>query len=124
MSDNNLLMNRRIRRILLVCNNYDNFSLEEDGRLDVRISREYSELNLSNPPVFERVETPAEALQLVEGGEIFDLVIAMYNAGTTDVFGFSLKMKALSPDTPIVLLTSYSKEIWRKMEDRDRSGID
>ena len=124
MSDNNLLMNRRIRRILLVCNNYDNFSLEEDGRLDVRISREYSELNLSNPPVFERVETPAEALQLVEGGESFDLVIAMYNAGATDVFGFSLKMKALSPDTPIVLLTSYSKEIWRKMEDRDRSGID
>ena len=124
MSDNNLLMNRRIRRILLVCNNYDNFSLEEDGRLDVRISREYSELNLSNPPVFERVETPAEALQLVEGGESFDLVIAMYNAGATDVFGFSLKMKALSPDTPIVLLTSYSKEIWRKMEDMDRSGID
>ena len=124
MSDNNLLMNRRIRRILLVCNNYDNFSLEEDGRLDVRISREYSELNLSNPPVFERVETPAEALQLVECGESFDLVIAMYNAGATDVFGFSLKMKALSPDTPIVLLTSYSKEVWRKMEDRDRSGID
>ncbi len=25
-------MARRIRRILLVCNNYDHFSLEEDGR--------------------------------------------------------------------------------------------
>ena len=35
-------MARRIRRILLVCNNYDNFSLEEDGRLDARIAREYA----------------------------------------------------------------------------------
>lgn len=26
------LMARRIRRILLICNNYDSFSLEEDGR--------------------------------------------------------------------------------------------
>ena len=29
------LMSRRIRRVLLVCNNYDNFSLEEDDRLDM-----------------------------------------------------------------------------------------
>ena len=39
MSETVTLMSRRIRRILLVCNNYDNFSLEEDGRLDMRISR-------------------------------------------------------------------------------------
>ena len=124
MSRNATLMSRRIRRILLVCNNYDNFSLEEDGRLDMRISREYSELNLTNPPVFERVETTAEALELVAGGERFDLVITMYNVGEVDVFDFSRKMKASDPDTPIVLLTPYSKEVWRKMQDRDRSSID
>ena len=117
-------MSRRIRRILLVCNNYDNFSLEEDGSLDMRISREYSELNLTNPPVFERVETTAEALELVAGGERFDLVITMYNVGEVDVFEFSRKMKQSNPDTPIVLLTPYSKEVWRKMQDRDRSSID
>ena len=33
MTQTPALMARRIRRILLVCNNYDNFSLEEDGRL-------------------------------------------------------------------------------------------
>ena len=124
MSRNATLMSRRIRRILLVCNNYDNFSLEEDGSLDMRISREYSELNLTNPPVFERVETTAEALELVAGGERFDLVITMYNVGEVDVFDFSRKMKASDPDTPIVLLTPYSKEVWRKMQDRDRSSID
>ena len=72
-------MTRRIRRILLVCNQYDNFSLEEDGRLDMRIAREYTELNLSNPPVFERVPSTKEALQKAESGERWDLVITMWN---------------------------------------------
>ena len=117
-------MSRRIRRILLVCNNYDNFSLEEDGRLDMRISREYSELNLSNPPVFERAETTADALRMMENGESFDLVITMYNVGSINVFDFSARMKEMAPDTPIVLLTSYSKEVWKKLQERDRSSID
>ena len=97
MARNTELMSRRIRRILLVCNNYDNFSLEEDGRLDMRISREYSELNLSNPPVFERVESTSEALRLAESGESFDLIITMYNVGSVDVFDFSAKMKGIAP---------------------------
>ena len=122
--DTTSLMARRIRRILLVCNNYDNFSLEEDGHLDARISREYSELNLSNPPVFERVETTLEAIALAEKGERFDLVITMYNVGEMDVFDFSARMKSYCPDTPIVLLTAFSKEIYRRMEQRDRSHID
>lgn len=124
MNDNASLMSRRIRRILLVCNNYDNFSLEEDGRLDMRISREYSELNLSNPPLFQRVETTAEALQLAENGERFDLIITMYNVGAVDVFDFSHKMKEIDSETPIVLLTSYSKEVWKKLQEQDRSNID
>ena len=118
------LMARRIRRILLVCNNYDNFSLEEDGRLDMRISREYSELNLSGPPVFERVSTTREALQRAEQGDRWDLVITMYNVGEVDVFDFAVRMKELSPETPVVLLTSFSREVWRQLESRDRSCMD
>ncbi len=117
-------MARRIRRILLVCNNYDNFSLEEDGRLDMRISREYSELNLSGPPVFERVSTTREALQRAEQGDRWDLVITMYNVGEVDVFDFAARMKVLSPETPVVLLTSFSREVWRQLESRDRSCMD
>ena len=57
------LMERRVRRILLVCNNYDSFALEEDGRIDVQIAQEYAELNLSNPPSITRAETTDEALE-------------------------------------------------------------
>lgn len=121
MSDS--LMARRIRRILLVCNQYDNFSLEEDGSLDMRISREYSELNLSNPPRFERVPSTKEAIQKAADGERFDLIITMYNVGD-DVFAFAARMKEYQKDVPIVLLTAYSKEIYRRMEDMDRSAVD
>ena len=124
MTDATSLMARRIRRILLVCNNYDNFSLEEDGRLDARIAREYAELNLSNPPVFVRAASTKEALELADAGERWDLVITMYNVGEVDVFTFSHRMKEYGADVPIILLTSFSKEVYRQMEEHDRSAID
>jgi hypothetical protein len=37
------LMSRRIRSILLICSSYDAYTLEEDGRLEVQINREYME---------------------------------------------------------------------------------
>ncbi len=117
-------MARRIRRILLVCNNYDNFSLEEDGHLDARIAREYAELNLSNPPEFVRAASTMEALEMAASGERWDLVITMYNVGEVDVFTFSHKMKEYDADVPIILLTSFSKEVYRQMEEHDRSAID
>ena len=124
MTDTSSLMARRIRRILLVCNNYDNFSLEEDGRLDARIAREYAELNLSNPPVFVRAASTMEALALAEAGERWDLVITMYNVGEVNVFSFAQRMKQYEAQVPIVLLTSFSKEVYRQMEEHDRSAID
>ena len=124
MDSSSLLMARRIRRILLVCNRYDNFSLEEDGSLDMRISREYSELNLSNPPRFERVSSTKEALEKAAAGEKWDLVITMYNVGD-DVFSFAARMKEHQKDVPIVLLTAFSKEIYRRIDDeRGNSSID
>ena len=118
------LMSRRIRRILLVCNNYDSYSLEEDGHIEAQIAEDYASLNLSNPPEIVRVETTVEALQMVRDGERFDLVITMYNVGEVSVFDFSCQMKSIVPDTPIVLLASFSREIYRRIQDHDTSAID
>lgn len=123
-SNHTELMTRRIRRILLVCNNYDNYSLEEDGHIEAQIAEDYSALNLSNPPDILRVETTIEALDTAHRGENFDLVITMYNVGEIDVFDFSQKMKEIAPDTPIVLLATFSREIYRRVQDRTNSAID
>ena len=91
-------MARRVKRILLVCNNYDSFALEEDGRIDVQIAQEYAELNLSNPPSITRAETTREALSLLTANsqqqkansqEPFDLILTMYSVGELDVFDFA-----------------------------------
>ena len=118
-------MARRIKRILLVCNNYDKFALEEDGRIEARITAEYSELNLSNPPEFIRAESTVDALRMMEEeGARFDLVLTMYNVGEVDVFDFSRRVKEIDPETSVVLLTAFSKEVYRQMEERDRSHFD
>ena len=127
-------MERRVRRILLVCNNYDSFALEEDGRIDVQIAQEYAELNLSNPPSITRAEITDEALDLVKSQKSkaeshdadapFDLIITVYSAGGLDVFDFAAESKRLLPDCPIVLLSSFSKEVYRRVEQQDKTNID
>lgn len=118
------LMARKIHKILLVCNNYDGFSLEEDGHIEDQIARDYAELSLSNPPSIIRAENTTEALEMARQGESFDLVITMYNVGEINVFDFSLQMKQISPDTPIVLLAMFSREIYSRMQDHTGSAID
>ena len=118
------LMSKRVRRILLVCNNYDSFALEEDGRIDVQIAQEYAELNLSNPPAIMRSESPSEALGLLRNQESFDLIILVYSAGGNEVWDFAKEAKGLLPDCPIVLLSSFSKEMFLRMEKADKRDID
>lgn len=118
------LMSVRIKRILLVCTNYDSFVLEEDGRIDVQIAQEYAELNLSNPPSIVRVETKDDGLKLVRSGEQFDLVMMMHNGTVSDTFDFARQMKQLAPNTPIVLLTSYSKTVYARIREAQQSDID
>ena len=117
-------MKRRIHRILLVCCSYDGYILEEDGHIESQINREYIDLNMSNPPSFTRVSSTAEALAMLEYDSSFDIVLSMYNVGTPDVFDFARIMKERFPQIPVVLLTSFSKDIYRRIEEHDRSAVD
>ena len=118
------LMERRVRRILLVCNNYDSFALEEDGRIDVQIAQEYAELNLSNPPAITRAETTDEALSLINDDASFDLILVVYSAGGSEVWDFAAEAKKKLSECPIVILSSFSKEVYRRVEQQDKSNID
>ena len=112
-----------------MCNNYDSFALEEDGRIDVQIAQEYAELNLSNPPAIVRAETTNEALDIIvnrqsSDRQSFDLIMIVYSAGKNDVWDFAEQAKQHQPECPIVLLSSFSKEVYRRIEQQDKRYID
>ncbi|HOO42720.1 MAG TPA: PEP/pyruvate-binding domain-containing protein [Bacteroidales bacterium] len=117
------LMEKRIRRILMICSSYDAYILEEDGQIDVQIQKEYSDLNISNPPSFSWVTTSEEAHTLLHNGEDFDLIICMFNIGDMDVFSFARNLREEGSDTPIVLLSNYSREFKNRIEQEDCSAI-
>ncbi|MCH5334601.1 MAG: phosphoenolpyruvate synthase [Alistipes sp.] len=117
-------MKRRIHTILLVCCSYDGYILEEDGHIESQINKEYLELNMSNPPSFTRVSSTREALELLEQNNDFDFILTMYNVGEPDAFSFGRRVKELYPHIPVALLTSFSKDIYRRIEEQDQTGID
>jgi len=110
----------------MICSSYDAYTLEEDGRIEVQIYKEYVDLNLSNPPAFTWVTSSAEALSLLSGENEsdYDLIISMFNIGDMDVFEFSKIIKIERPEIPFVLLTHFSKELYKKIENADKSAID
>ena len=117
-------MKYRIHRILLVCSSYDGYTLEEDGHIDSQINSEYNELNMSNPPAIVRVSSAAEALEKLESGEEYDFVLTMYNVGGMTVFDFARTIKQMKPEMPVFLITSFSREIYRRIEDSHCEAID
>ena len=96
-------MQHRIHKILLVCCTYDGYILEEDGHIESQINREYMELNMSNPPSLTRVESTKDALELLQHRSDFD---------------FAREVKKIYPNLPVVLLTSFSKEIYRQIDEQ------
>jgi len=123
-TDYKSLIKFRIRKILMICSNYDAFILEEDGQIETQIYKEYIELNLSNPPKFVWVTTSSQAREVLKKEDDIDMVICMYNVGDKDVFAFASELKENSRKVPFVLLTHFSKEIYRRLALQDTSAVD
>ena len=123
-ADYDSLMGYRVRRILMICSNYDAFILEEDGQIESRIYKEYIDLNLSTPPTFLWVQTSAEAREMLQTTVGIDMIICMYNTGDNDVFTLAADLKKEGRSLPFVLLTHFSKEVYRRLASLDTSAID
>ncbi|OQX98105.1 MAG: phosphoenolpyruvate synthase [Bacteroidetes bacterium 4572_128] len=117
------LMQKRIHRVLIICSNYDFFMLEEDGRIDERIFKEYADLNLTYPPVFVHANTQEKAFEILKKSKI-DLVITMQSLRNIDMFEMAKKIKSFHKRTPIVALTHFSREVTLRLEKEDLSAID
>jgi len=119
----NLLMQRRIHKVLLIASSYDSFMLEEDGRIDEQIFNEYVSLNLRYPPIFILASSAEKAFEILKSDNI-DLVISMLRIGSSDTFSFAKTMKTLYPTIPIVILTHFSREVTVRLEKEDLGAID
>lgn len=117
------LMQKRIINVLLICSNYDAFMLEEDGRINEKIFLEYTSKNLRYPPQFTQASSSEKAFELMEK-KSFDLVITMLNVGKIDAFEMARQVKKCYPQTPIVVLTHFSREVRMKLAHEDLSSID
>ena len=124
-ADYESLIRHRVRNILMICSHYDAFILEEDGQIETQIYKEYSELGLTSPPKFIWVTTSAEARKVLdEANRDIDMVISMFNMADKDVFNLASDLKAEGRNIPFVLLTHFSKEIYKRLSLHDTSGID
>lgn len=118
------LIKFRIRKILMICSNYDAFILEEDGQIESQIYKEYIELNLSNPPQFVWVTDSEQARKVLSGNSDIDMVICMYNFADNEVLSLANSLKNEDRKIPFVLLTHFSKEIYRRLQAQDTSAVD
>lgn len=117
------LMQRRIFNVLLVASRYDAFMMEEDGRVEEQLYFEYTSLNLSLPPRVTRVSKFDEALDAMHS-QHYDLVIVMPGVDISDSFSGIRELKRDFPETPVVMLTPFSKEVSRRIANEDLSDID
>ena len=118
------LMRSRIRRILMICSNYDAFTLEEDGRIESQVIGEYRELNLSNPPTFIWANSSSEAAEVIASDSEIDMIMCMYNDRDKGIFDFAADLKKNGSSIPFIMLIHYSKAVKQRLFEHDRSGID
>ena len=117
-------MRSRIRKILMICSNYDAFALEEDGRLENQVRSEYRELNLSNPPKFIWANSSQQAREIVSSETEVDMIICMFNEQDKGIFPFASELKEEGRGIPFVLLIHYSKAVRQRVLESPRPGVD
>jgi CheY-like chemotaxis protein len=119
----NLLMQKRIQQVLIICSNYDFYMLEEDGRIDEQIYNEYVSLNLRYPPIFLHTDSAKQAFEILEHEKV-DLVIEMLSIGDVDTFELAKQIKSKYSTIPIVVLTHFSREVSLRLQNEDLSAIE
>jgi CheY-like chemotaxis protein len=118
-----LLMQRRIQYVLLICSKYDAFIMEEDGKIDEKVFNDYVSFNIRYPPQFVHVASAAEAMAVL-GMRQIDLIINMLSISDLDPFELSLNIKKLYPEKPVVILAPDSREISLRLNSEDLSCVD
>lgn len=108
------LMLKHIYNVLLICNDYDRFLLEEDGRVEEELYLEYTQLGLNNPPKITHTSSGEEALKLIAERK-YELVITMLDLGPESVEQLASSIKALDKEMPVIALSPSSSHRRNKL---------
>ncbi|MEA1971913.1 MAG: PEP/pyruvate-binding domain-containing protein, partial [Candidatus Cloacimonadota bacterium] len=100
------LMQKRVKKILVISTLIDAFILEKEGMMFEKIFSEFNQLNLSNTPLIEIATTP-EDVEIFLAKRDIDLIFTFLNVQIVD----TKKVKKEFPNIPIVLLLSRMSEI-------------
>ena len=117
------LMQRRVHNILLIASPYDTFMLEEDGRVEEQIYKEYMDLNLSGAPRFIKVndfKRARERMRYVRP----DLIIVMPGVEIGATLQETAQLRRLHPGIPTVLLLPFARGVSRRLANEDLSCVD
>ena len=118
------LMLRHVYNVLLICSDYDRYTIEEDGRVEEELYREYTELGLSTPPKITHTTSDASALRLIKERS-FDLVITMLDLGSDRVEQLAANIKKLKPYMPVIALSpSQDHRKVKELKDGNCPDID
>ncbi|RMD48943.1 MAG: histidine kinase, partial [Ignavibacteria bacterium] len=117
-------MRFRITNILLVSSLYDNYLFEEDGRLYELIRKEYLGLNLSHAPEITQVSNTREAIQKLNSGMQFQLILVTMHIEDSTAVEFAQELKAEGIDIPIVLIGFYNKALAAILNSNQKSVFD
>ncbi|MAB77906.1 MAG: histidine kinase [Planctomycetes bacterium] len=102
------LMQKRVRRILLISSLYDSFILSEEGNLQETLQSQFLEMNASTLPRLVQVSTGKEAFDLLSRDHGFDLIICGVRGDTTAEFVAKLREGCTAP---IMGLAYTSREL-------------
>lgn len=118
------LVQNRVGEILLVASLYDAFILAQDGQLQDLIVSEFANLNLVRAPKVTRVSRATKAIELVQKGRHFDMLLMTGNVGDMHVLKLVRRIRELDAEIPIVLLTYDNRQVGPLIEHDDQAFID
>ncbi len=116
------LMPYRVRDVLLVSSLYDSFIFEEDGQISELLLREYVHLNMWYAPRITRCPTGREAIEEMQAGRRYDLILATMRLGDMDPVHFASEVRKWVGPVPVLLLGYDSRELEPVLKVRKEMG--
>ncbi|MBN1949095.1 MAG: hypothetical protein JW784_05085 [Candidatus Cloacimonetes bacterium] len=105
-----LLMQHRVKEILLISSVFDAYVLEWDGRLSEQISGEFRQLDLSIAPRITTITFTDDILEVLASRN-FDMVIIMMRIGDVTPFDMSRQIREKFSGLPQLLLLNKQSYI-------------